>query len=140
MKTLKTRHQFYLPDELSAKLDQLASKPGSSKSSILTDALASWLERKAVNELDERFSPRMDRQLRVLNRVESTLNVAAEMLDLYVQHQMTLLAHQPPFDDEASSLGKRRYRLFMDQVARRLASNQGMARITLSHDGQERRP
>ena len=82
MKTLKTRHQFYLPDELSAKLDQLSAKPGSSKSSILTEALASWLERKAVNELDERFSPRMDRQLRVLNRVESTLNVAAEMLDL----------------------------------------------------------
>ena len=140
MKTLKTRHQFYLPDELSAKLDQLASKPGNSKSSILTEALASWLERKAVNELDERFSPRMDRQLRVLNRVETTLNVAAEMLDLYVQHQMTLLAHQPPFDDESNSLGKRRYRLFMDQVARRLASNQGMARITLSHDREERKP
>ncbi|WP_199554839.1 CopG family transcriptional regulator [Sandaracinobacteroides hominis] len=140
MKTLKTRHQFYLPDELSAKLDQLASKPGNSKSSILTEALASWFERKAVNELDDRFSPRMDRQLRVLNRVESTLNVAAEMLDLYVQHQMTLLAYQPPFDEESNSLGKRRYRLFMDQVARRLGANQGLARITLSHDGQERKP
>lgn len=140
MRTSKIRHQFYLPDELSVKLEQLASRPGNSKSSILTEALRAWLDRKAVNELDERFAPRMDRQQRVLNRLETTLNITAEMLDLYVRHQMTLLAHQPPFDDEASHLGTKRYRMFMDQVARRLASNQGKARLALTPKDQERKP
>lgn len=129
MKTFKTRHQFYLPDELSAKLDDLAGKPGNSKTSILTEALRAWLDRKAVNELDERFAPRMDRQQRALQRVETTLNIAADALDLFIQHQMTILAHQPAFDTETARLGRQRYQSFMDQVARRLAANQGQARL-----------
>lgn len=108
MRTSKIRHQFYLPDELSAKLEKLASKPGNSKSSILTEALRAWLDRKAVNELDERFAPRLDRQQNILNRVETTLNITAEILDLFVRHQMMLVAHQPAFDDETSHLGNRR--------------------------------
>lgn len=105
MKTFKTRHQFYLPDDLSAKLDDLANKPGNSKTAILTEALRVWLDRKAVNELDERFAPRMDRQQRILRRVESTLNVAVEALDLFIQHQMTIVAHHPAFDSETKQLG-----------------------------------
>src|SRR3546814_7663565 len=31
MKTFKTRHQFYLPDDLSAKLDALTASPGRSE-------------------------------------------------------------------------------------------------------------
>jgi predicted transcriptional regulator len=140
MRTSKIRHQFYLPDELSAKLEQLASKPGNSKSSILTEALKTWLDRKAINELDARFAPRLDRQQNILNRVETTLNITAEILDFFVRHQMMLVAHQPPFDDDTSHLGNRRYRMFMDQVARRLASNQGKARLPLTNYNQERKP
>src|SRR3546814_15811649 len=61
MKTFKTRHQFYLPDDLSAKLDALTASPGTSKTQILTDALNAWLERKGATELDQRFGPRLDR-------------------------------------------------------------------------------
>lgn len=39
MKTRKIRHQFYLPDDLSARLDAMAAEPGSSKTAILTEAL-----------------------------------------------------------------------------------------------------
>src|SRR3546814_7190059 len=48
MKTFKTRHQFYLPDDLSAKLDALTASTGTSKTQILTDALNAWLERKGA--------------------------------------------------------------------------------------------
>lgn len=57
MKTFKTRHQFYLPDDLSAKLDALTANPGTSKTQILTDALNAWLDRKGAQELDQRFGP-----------------------------------------------------------------------------------
>lgn len=134
MRTIKTRHQFYLPDDLSAKLDDLASKPGNSKTTILTEALRAWFDRKAANELDERFAPRLDRQQRVLQRVETTLNIAAEALDLFIHHQMTVLAHQPAFDPEQAQLGGKRYRAFMDQVARRLAGNRGRAKLATVTD------
>src|SRR3546814_14506519 len=110
MKTLKTRHQFYLPDDLSETLAALAAKHGASKTAILTDALRAWLERKAGHELDERFGPRLDRQQRIAQRSEATLNAMAEMLALFVAHQLTLVAHQPPFDEETGRLGRQRYR------------------------------
>ena len=113
MQTSKTRHQFYLPDDLSERLDVLAAKPGSSKTTILTDALRAWLDRKAGDELDQRFGPRLDH--------------VAEVLDLFVAHQLTLVAHQPPFDDVARRLGKARFDKFMEQVARRLAARRDEA-------------
>jgi len=61
VKTFKTRHQFYLPDDLSEKLEALANEPGSSKTAILTDAFRVWLERRGATELDERFGLRLDR-------------------------------------------------------------------------------
>ena len=130
MNTRKIRHQFYLPDNLSEKLEALAAKPGASKTTILTDALRAWFERKGANELDERFALRLDREQRLLQRVEATLNITAEVLDLFVRHQMTIVAHQPPFDQETGQLGLKRYRAFMDQVGRRLAANQGKPRLT----------
>jgi hypothetical protein len=134
MQTAKIRHQFYLPDDLSGALDELAAKPGASKTAILTDALRAWMERKAGNEIDERFGPRLDRQQRIAQRSESMLNAIAEMLDLFVAHQLTLTAHQPPFDTETGQLGRQRYQQFIDQVARRLASNRGVPRLVAAID------
>ena len=128
MKTWKTRHQFYLPDDLSDALDELAKRPGASKTVILTDALRAWIECEGSRKLDERFGPRLDRQLSAIRRIEEVASMSAEMLDLFVQHQLTLVAHQPPFSEETGALGLRRYRQFMDQVARRLASNRGALR------------
>ena len=70
MQTSKTRHQFYLPDEISAKLDAMAAQPGSSKTAILTDALTAWFDRRAGHELDQRFGARLDRQSRIADRTE----------------------------------------------------------------------
>jgi hypothetical protein len=71
----------------------------------------------------------MDRQLRVSQRTETTLNIVAEVLDIFVQHQLTIVAHQPPFDAETGQLGLRRYRALMDQAARQLGANQGRPRF-----------
>ncbi|MEN2792868.1 ribbon-helix-helix domain-containing protein [Sphingomonas oligophenolica] len=125
MKTFKTRHQFYLPDDLSKRLEGLAAKPGSSKTAILTDALRSWLDRKAGDELDLRFGARLDRQTRSSSRMEVRLDHVAAVLDLFVAHQMTLVAHQPPFDEATSRLGKTRYDRFMGQVDRVLTARSG---------------
>jgi predicted transcriptional regulator len=121
VKTFKTRHQFYLPDDLSEKLDALAAEPGSSKTAILTDAFRAWLDRRGATELDERFGVRLDRLSRSDERLEHKLDFVAEALGTFVQHQLTLLAHQPPFDQETGQLGLKRYRAFVEMVGRRLA-------------------
>src|SRR3546814_20615769 len=132
MKTLKTRHQLYLPDDLSETLAALAAKPGASKTAILTDAFRAWLERKAGHELDERFGPRLDRQHRIAQRSEATLNAIAEMLDLFLAHQLTLVGYQPPVTEDTGKQRLEHYRRFMDQVRRRLASNRGALRLAVS--------
>jgi hypothetical protein len=109
MKTTKTRHQFYLPDALSAKLEALTMVPGASKTSVLTDALSAWLERKAGHELDQRFGPRLDRQSRTADRLERKVEILSEMLALFIQHQLTIVAHQPAFEPETARLGRQRY-------------------------------
>ncbi len=121
MRTFKTRHQFYLPDDLSEKLEALATEPGSSKTAILTDAFRAWLERRGATELDERFGLRLNRLSRADERLEHKLDFVAEALGTFVQHQLTLAAHQPPFEPETGQLGLQRYRAFVEAVGRRLA-------------------
>ena len=121
MKTFKTRHQFYLPDDLSEKLDALAAEPGSSKTAIMTDAFRAWLERRGATELDERFGVRLDRLSSADEQLARKLDFVAEALGTFVQHQLTLSAPQPPFDTETGQLGLQRYRAFVEMVGRRLA-------------------
>lgn len=121
MRTYKTRHQFFLPDALSEKLDALVAKPGASKTAILTEAFTAWLERHAGHELDQRFGARLDRQTRAADRIEQKLDYVIEALGLFIRHQLTATAHQPAFDAETNRLGRLRYDEFVRLVGRMLA-------------------
>jgi predicted DNA-binding protein len=123
MKTLKTRHQFYLPDDLSEALDRLCASSGSSKTAVLTEGLKAVLERRAGHELDQRFGVRLDRMSRGQERLENKADLLTEAFGTFVHHQLTMVAHQPPFDEETKQLGVRRYQAFIDLVGRRLASD-----------------
>lgn len=137
MKTFKARHQFYLPDDLSEKLEALAGEPGSSKTAILTDAFRAWLDRRGATELDEKFGVRLDRLSRADQRLEHKLDFVAEALGAFVQHQLTVTAHQPPPEAETGQLGLQRYRKFIDFVGQRLAQpEQSSIAIAMSKDGE----
>jgi len=121
MRASRTRYQLFLPDDLSERLEALAAEPGVSKSAILTAALLAWLDRRGKNDLDDMFSARLDRASRADERIERKLDFVAEALGTFVQHQLTLVAHQAPFEHETGQLGLKRYRAFIDLVGRRLA-------------------
>lgn len=137
MKTSKSRHQFYLSDALSKKLEQLAARPGASKTAIMGDALTSWFEREGAQEIDARFGPRLDRQHRTAARTERKLDALTELLGVFIQYQMTLTAHQPSFDTETSKLGRERYTQMFDYVERRLKAGGLAARLTATPAGEE---
>jgi hypothetical protein len=130
MKTYKTRHQFYLPDALSEMLEAMASKPGTSKTAILTDALTAWFERQGAQELDKRFGHRLDRQSRATERSERKLDALTELVGVFVQHQLASTAHQPGYDDAAAHLGRERFYKLLGVVEQRLAKGSPLARLT----------
>lgn len=125
MKTRKCRHQFFLPEPLSERLEALAAKPGASKTAIMTEAFTAWLDRRGAHELDDRFGARLDRHSRSADRMERKLNFLAETLGLFVRHQLTLTAHQPAFDVETQRMGQLRYDAFVKLVGRLAARGEG---------------
>lgn len=55
---------------------------------------------------------------------------------MFVQHQLTLVAHQPQFDEETATLGRERYARLIDIVERRMAGGGIVARLTGSTEKQ----
>lgn len=56
------------------------------------------------------------------------------MVGVFVQHQLTLVAHQPTFDPETGRLGRERYGQLIDLVERRMASGGIVARLALAKE------
>ena len=121
MKRSKIRHQLFLDADLSEKLEALAARPGASKSAILADAVAAWLNRRGAQELDDRFGLRLNRISAQLNRIERDGQVLLESLALFVRYQLTVTAPLPEPDPAARATGRDRFQAFVDQVGRQIA-------------------
>ena len=119
----KVRHQLFLNADLSARLEALAAKPGASKSAILADALAAWLNRRGAQELDDRFGLRLNRISGQLERIERDGQVLLESLALFVRYQLTVTAPLPEPDAATRAIGRDRFQAFVDQVGRQMAGD-----------------
>jgi predicted transcriptional regulator len=131
---MKPRHHLYLDEVLTAELDRLGAKPGTSKSAIVADALRAFLTRRAASEIDDLFKLRLDRLSRQLGRIERDQKILLESLALFVRYQLTVTAPLPEADKAAQAIGRERFQRFVDQVGRQLASG----RATLGADEGER--
>ena len=123
---MKPRHHLYLDEELSARLDLLASRPGTSKSAIISDALREYLNRRATREVDDLLKHRLDRISNQLGRIERDATVLLETLSLFVRYQLTVTAPLPEADKAAQAIGRERFRRFVDQVGRQLATSRSI--------------
>jgi len=135
VKRSKIRHQLFLDADLSEKLETLAAKPGASKSAILADAVAAWLNRRGAQELDDRFGLRLNRITAQLNRIERDGQVLLESLALFVRYQLTVTASLPEPDPAARAIGRDRFQAFVDQVGRQIAD--GGHSLSSKTDGEE---
>ena len=118
---IKCRHQLYLAEDISAKLEALAAKPGASKSAILADAVQAWLTRRGTLELDDRFTHRLERISLQLGRIERDQQIVLESLALFVRYYLTTNAPLPEPDQAARAVGRDRFQSFIDQVGRQIA-------------------
>lgn len=131
---MKPRHHLYLDEELTARLDLLASKPGTSKSAIISDALREYLNRRATREVDDLLKHRLDRISKQLGRIERDGYVLLETLSLFVRYQLTVTAPLPEADKAGQAVGRERFHRFVDQVGRQLAT--GRSIDAMADDGE----
>jgi hypothetical protein len=134
-KPVKCRHQLYLAEDISAKLEALAAKPGASKSAILSDAINAWLTRRGTQELDDRFGLRLNRISMQLGRIERDQQIVMESLALFVRYYLTTNAPLPEPDQAARAVGRDRFQSFIDQVGRQIAGGGRTLTRTESIDG-----
>lgn len=118
---MKPRHHLYLDDDLTAQLEALAAKPGSSKSAIVADALRAWLARRGAREIDDALKIRLNRFSAQLNRIERDNQILLETLALFIRYQLTVTAPLPEPDQATRAVGRDRFQAFIDQVGRQIA-------------------
>jgi hypothetical protein len=128
---MKPRHHLYFDEELTERLEALATKPGTSKSAIVSDALRAYLARRGSREIDDLLKMRLDRHGAQLTRIERDVQVLLESLALFVRYQLTVTAPLPEPDQAARAVGRDRFRAFVDQVGRQIAGE----RRTFDADG-----
>lgn len=121
------RHQLFLPRELSERLEALARGPGASRSRILAQALAAFLDRKGADALELRFITRLDRLSAQLARIERNGNIELESLALFIRYMLTVNAPLPEGDKAAQAIGRDRFNAFVERVGQALANG----RLTL---------
>jgi len=125
---MKPRHNLYLDDVITEQLEALASRPGSSKSAIVADALRAWLARRAANEIDDLLRVRLDRISAQLHRIERDQRIVTESLGLFIRYQLTVTPPLPESEQAAArAVGQDRFQAFIDQVGRRMAGGRSFA-------------
>ncbi|MDR5729993.1 MAG: ribbon-helix-helix protein, CopG family [Terriglobia bacterium] len=119
---MKSRLHFYIDRSLVERLDQLAAKPGVTRSAIVEDGLRAYLDRRGASELDDKFKHRLDRLSLQLGRIERDIGIVMESLALFVRFELTVTAPLPEDDHASRAIGHDRFQAFLDQVCRRLAN------------------
>jgi predicted transcriptional regulator len=119
----KTRHQLFLPDELSKRLTQMAKSQKRARSNLLLEMVETYLKRRTAPEVDERILVRLDRIARAVERGNGESVLISHSLARFIRHQLIYAAALPTPGADAQALGEKRYRAFLDSVARMMADN-----------------
>lgn len=117
----KIRHQLFLTPATSERFEALAARPGATRTAILEEAVVAWLDRRAKNEIDERFERRLDRIATALGRIERDGHILLETLALFVRYELSIHAPLAENDQAGRAVARERFHAFVDQVGRQIA-------------------
>lgn len=119
----------YLTPEMLDLLVAQAKRRGVPKSTVAEAAIASFLTPDAAQQQEAALGRRLDRLNRHADRLERDIEVAVEMLALFVRSWM---AATPALSDAgqaaARARGRDRYERFVESLGRRLASGRSFTR------------
>jgi hypothetical protein len=119
-RTYKTRHQLFLPENMSKRLAHIAQSSGKARSEILVEALDAWFTRRQAPRTDEVIGVRLTRIERNLDWLRRNEALVWEVMARVVRHQLIASAQTPP-SREAQAVGAKLFAELVDEVADRLA-------------------
>ena len=117
----RTRHAVLLPTPLSRRVTAMAKAQKRSKSDLLAEIVAAYVNRRSPEQPDERMFAQLDRILRVVTKTNSECIAVSYCLSRFIRHQLIQAAALPAPGDDARALGEKRYQAFLDTVARLVA-------------------
>lgn len=129
--TQPPRHRLniFIQPEHAKRLNELAVKKGTSKSSIIAVAIASWLSPDAGEQREAAIAKRLDRLARQFDKLDRDQTILIETLALYVRYYLTVSTPLPEAHQEAAKAqGKARFEQFVEQLGRHLLRGRSLVR------------
>jgi hypothetical protein len=123
MPAKKAHITVYLDPVTLRELEAFAKRRGQPKSLVAEAAIASFLSPDDSDRREAAIAKRLDRIVRVLERLERNDSVVLETIALYIRFWLTATPALPEQSTLAArASGAARYERFMDSLGRRLAS------------------
>lgn len=119
----KAQLSIYLDREIFASLEAHATRQGKSKSLVAEAAIASFLSPDDSERREAAIAKRLDRIMRVLERLERNDVVTLETTALFIRFWLTSTPALPEQSSPAArAKGAERYDRFVEALGRRLSS------------------
>jgi predicted transcriptional regulator len=119
----KTQLSIYLDPEISASLDAYAKHQGKPKSLVAEAAIGSFLSPDDSDRREAAIAKRLDRIVRVLERLERNDGMTLETIGLFIRFWLTSTPALPEQSSPgARAKGAERYHRFVEALGRRLSS------------------
>jgi predicted transcriptional regulator len=125
----KAQLSIYLDPEIFASLEAYANRHGKPKSLVAEAALGSFLSPDDSDRREAAIAKRLDRIVRILERLERNDGVTLETLALFVRFWLTSTPALPEQSSPAArAKGAERYDRFVEALGRRLSSGSTILR------------
>jgi predicted transcriptional regulator len=119
----KAQLSIYLDPEIFASLEAYANRQGKPKSLVAEAAIASFLSPDDSDRREAAIAKRLDRIVRVLERLERNDRVTLETIALFIRFWLTSTQALPEHSSPAArAKGAERYDRFVEALGRRLSS------------------
>jgi hypothetical protein len=118
----KTQLSIYLDRQIFESLEAFAKRQGKPKSMVAEAAVASFLSPDDSDRREAAMATRLDRIVRVLERLDRNDGVALETIALFIRFWLTSTPALPEHSNAAArAKGAERYDRFVEALGRRLS-------------------
>jgi hypothetical protein len=119
----KVQLSIYLDPEIFSSLEAYAQRQGKPKSLVAEAAIGSFLSPDDSDRREAAITKRLDRIVRVLERLERNDGITLETIALFIRFWLTSTPALPEQSSPATrAKGAERYDRFVDALGRRLSS------------------
>lgn len=135
----KVQLSIYLDPETFGSLEAFAKRQGKPKSLVAEAAIASFLSPDEGDRREAAIAKRLDRIVRVLERLERNDTITLETIALFIRFWLTSTPALPEHSNPAArAKGAERYDRFVEALGRRLSSGSTMLKeVSIESDDLE---